>query len=202
LFGIKPERISVAYLATDLPSEALAKEGNRHGDYILYAAQAFPRRHLRETVQAFEKISKEFPNLKLVAIGPDKYRPPLSIHNNLIIRRDHVSDSELATLYAHAKVFVYVSDREAFGLPPLEALAYGVPSVLADKPVSRELFGDHAFYAATANATGIAVAITDALTNDAKRSAIRSAAPAILARFTWPRFTDRWLEIVKTIENC
>lgn len=208
LFGIKPERISVARLAADLPAEALAKEGaNHYGDYVLYVAQAFPRRHLRETVQAFEKISGQFPNLKLIAIGPDKYRPLLDIHNTRIIRKERVSGDELATLYAHAKVFVYVSDREAFGLPPLEALAYGVPSVLADKPVSHELFGDHAFYARPANggvntspsSDEIAAALTDALTNDVKRAAIRLAAPNILSHFTWPHFADRWLEIVRTL---
>ncbi len=195
LFSITPERIEVAHLAADAPREA---GENRYGRYVLYVAQAFPRRHLRETVQAFEQIAEKFPDLKLVAIGPDKYRPPLDIHNDRIVRRDHVSDQELATLYAHAKAFIYVSDREAFGLPPLEALSYSVPSVLADKPISREIFGDHAFFVTHPDSPdSIAAALTDALTNDAKRDAIRAAAPAILSRFIWPRFTDRFLGIIR-----
>ncbi len=198
LFGIKPERIPVAHLAADAPISATGNSQLTTDNYILYVAQAFPRRHLRETVRAFEKISGRFPDLKLIAIGPDKYQPPLRIMNDHIIRKDYVPDDELTALYAHAKAFVYVSDREAFGLPPLEALSYGVSSVLADKPISRELFGEHAFYVAHPDsADEIARAITDALTNDAKRTVIRSAAPTILARFTWPHFASQWLEIIR-----
>jgi glycosyltransferase involved in cell wall biosynthesis len=181
--------------------------GAKLSDYILYVAQAFPRRHLRETIQAFEKIAPQFPDLKLIAIGPDKYHPPLTIRNEpasptgrRVIRKDYVSDDELAILYAHAGAFVYVSNREAFGMPPLEALAYGIPSVLADKPISRELFGDSAFFVEHLDSSDeIARALTDALTNTEKRVAIYSAAPVILSRFTWPRFTSRWLDIIK---NC
>jgi hypothetical protein len=195
LFRISPERIEVAHLATDTPKQT---GNNCYGDYILYVAQAFPRRHLRETIHAFEKISNRFPNLKFIAIGPDKYNPSLEINNDRIIRKERVSESELANLYAHAKVFIYVSDREAFGLPPLEALSYGVPSVLADKPISHELFGNNAFFVAQPNSSdSIASAIVDALINEPKRHAIRTSAPEILAKFTWQNFTTRWLEIVR-----
>lgn len=204
LFGIKSERISVAHLAAGEPSFANVSEGqeNRYGEYVLYVAQAFPRRHLRETIEAFERIASDFQGLKLITIGPDKYRPPLDIQNARIIRKDYVSDEELATLYAHAKVLVYVSDREAFGLPPLEALSYGVPSVLADKPVSHELFDDNAFFVQrTDSSAEITTALTNALTNDTKRAAIRSATPGILSRFTWPHFADRWVSIIHDMMN-
>ena len=48
-----------------------------NGDYILYVGQAFPRRHLRETLLAFEKISPQYLDLKFIAIGNDKYNPPI-----------------------------------------------------------------------------------------------------------------------------
>lgn len=204
LFGVVPERIEIAHLAADAPSFVLNCVGtterqapNKYGQYILFVAQAFPRRHLRETIQAFEKISPKFPDMKLIAVGPDKYKPQLNIKNNHIIRKERVSDDELTCLYTNAKAFIYVSDREAFGLPPLEALSYGVPSVLADKPISRELFGDNAFFVANPNSSDdIANTIIDALTNNTKHAAIHSTTPAILARFTWQHFTDSWLAII------
>lgn len=198
LLRVHPERIFVNHLAAEHPKQFRNSEfGIRN--YILYVAQAFPRRHLRETIQAFETLASEYPALRLIAVGPDKYRPPLTIHNERIIRKERVSDEELAQLYAGATVLVYVSDREAFGLPPLEALTYGTPAILADKPVHRELFGDQAFYVTAPTTSAIASALRDALTDTARRERIRQNAPAILARFSWRAHTDRWLDMITAL---
>ena len=63
-----------------------------------------------------------------------------------VIHKDYVPAEELANYYQNAKGLIYVSDREAFGLPPMEALAYGTPSIVADSPLTHELFGDNAFF--------------------------------------------------------
>ncbi|MDO8658505.1 MAG: glycosyltransferase, partial [Candidatus Levybacteria bacterium] len=73
LFKIKPERIAVNYLGVDTSNTQTVNNGS---PYILYVGQAFPRRHLKETILAFEKITTDFPELKLIAIGPDKYEKP------------------------------------------------------------------------------------------------------------------------------
>ncbi len=54
------------------------------------------------------------------------------------------SDAELDIAYRQARVFVFLSDYEGFAMTPLEALAHGVPSVLLDTPVAREVYGDAA----------------------------------------------------------
>src|SRR3989344_575799 len=74
LFRIKPERIVVNYLGVDInekPSFTKASEDQQTKEnYLLFVGQAFPRRHLKETILALEKLSSGFPELKLVAIGP------------------------------------------------------------------------------------------------------------------------------------
>ena len=55
-----------------------------------------------------------------------------------------IPDGELAGLYAQASVFVFLSEYEGFGLTPLEALANGMPAVVLDTPVAREVCGDAA----------------------------------------------------------
>ena len=152
LFKIKPERISVNYLAVKAPESRITNQelSNQkldslfsiHDSFILYVGQAFPRRHLRETMLAFEKIAPHFPNLKLFAVGQDKYRPAIiellrqAINQRLggerIIHRNRVSEAELVNLYQHARLIVYLSDSEAFGLPPLEGLANGTIPVVVD----------------------------------------------------------------------
>ena len=196
LFGIRPGRIQVNELAVDPPQ---AVHGlTRTQPYLLYVGQAFERRHLRETLTAFAHIKPQFPGLEFVFVGPDKYTPPLTLDPS-VVRFERVSDRALAALYANASVLVYVSDMEAFGLPPLEALSYGVPAVVMDAPVNREIYGEYAFY--TQNAQGISVAISTALMDTAQRERIKQAAGAIVARYTWPAHTDRFLTIIHELSH-
>jgi len=220
LFRIKPERIVVNQLGVDRPSKASnfqlsAQKEIRNWaldieNYILYVGQAFPRRHLRETMLAFEKVAPRFPGLKLIAIGKDKYNPPLieelknKINHRLgyegIIYKDYVPEEELQKLYAGAKALVYVSSKEAFGLPPLEALAYGSVPVVADSAVTREIFGDRAFFVKDADSPdSIAQAIVEGLTNDQKREEIINSASEILKKYTWSVHTDRFIEIIRNL---
>jgi len=209
LYNIEPNRIAVNYPGIDF----LALINNQQltpDDYILYVGQAFPRRHLRETILAFKKIALEFPTLKLIAIGPDKYETPTisslvsqvnnRLHREAVIHKDYVKDKELADLYAGAKVLVYVSDREAFGLPPMEALSFGVPPVIDDNELGHELFGKYAFYAEGLDVRGIAKAIQQALTDSKKNLKIKNYGPTFIKKYSWKIFTDKFLENVKNIK--
>lgn len=209
LFKIKPERITVSHLGIDLNEIKNFKSKIENYPYILYVGQAFPRRHLKETILAFEKITPDFPDLKLIAIGPDKYETPTikslvlqvndKFHREAVIHKDYVKDGELAELYAGAKALVYVSDREAFGLPPMEALAFGVPPVIADNELSHELFGDYAFYVNNPNSEGIAQGIHQALTDSNKIQKIKTDGPEFVKKYNWENFTDKWLEILRSL---
>jgi len=204
LFKIKPERIVVNHLGADVPATQKTDNNNK---YILYAGQAFPRRHLKETILAFENIASIFPDLKLIAIGPDKYETPTisplvsqvngRLHREAVIHKDHVKDDELADLYAGAKALVYVSDREAFGLPPMEALSFGVPPVIADNELGHELFGEYAFYSKSGEVDDIAETIGQALTDNQKIDKIRSEGPEFVKKYNWKSFVDRFLKLIE-----
>jgi len=238
LFGIEPERIVVNQLGVDAPSVIpnsqfpipnkisnskfpIQKEiGNwilEIGNYVLYIGQAFPRRHLKETMLAFEQLVSEPKtyNLKpetlhLIAIGKDKYYPPVieklknEINHRLgydgIIHKEYVPEDELQELYAGAQALIYISSKEAFGLPPLEALARGTVSIVADSTVTREIFGNSAFFVNNPDSPdSIAAIFVEALTNQAKREEILKSASQILEKYTWERHLNRFLETIKTI---
>ncbi|HVZ10937.1 MAG TPA: glycosyltransferase [Candidatus Paceibacterota bacterium] len=208
LYRINPRRIIANPLGVDIEE---LKEGGTVLDYpyLLYVGQAFPRRHLRETILAFKEIGKEFSSFRLITIGPDKYETPtidyivktvnLTLGREAVSHRDYVPQEELAVLYRNAAALLYVSDREAFGLPPMEALALGVPPIIADNELGRELFEDNAFYATEASPSRIAAAMREALTDTAKVNRIKTEGPAHGARYSWLKFTERWLTIVKTL---
>ena len=58
----------------------------------------------------------------MIAVGVDN---PENLDFTDVEHYDHISEENLEELYKNARLFVYVSDTEAFGLPPLEALAWG-----------------------------------------------------------------------------
>ncbi len=213
LYKINLERIFVNYLGIDSPKltslqayQLTSLPAYQLTSYILYVGQMFPRRHAKEVLLAYEKIVSEYPNLDFIMIGPDKY--PMPIINKManeinkkngreaVIHKDHVSDEELAQLYEYAKVLVYVSDREAFGLPPMEELSHGLPPIIADNELGHELFKDHAIYTRGASPTDIYEAIRQTLTDSDKINQIKSTGPEFVKKYNWKDFTDKFLAIL------
>lgn len=205
LFDIEPDRIFVNQLGID-PYQPTIK--NEDGPFLLFVGQAFPRRHLKESVLAYEKIVSDFPGLKFIVVGPDKYDPPIKniirdINSRLgyeaVIWHSRVSQEELYYLYSEASAVVYISSREAFGLPPLEGLAQGSVPVVADNALSREIFGENAFFVSNPDSIDMtADALREAMTNSARREKIKEHASGIVSRYTWPAHTDRFIEMIKT----
>jgi len=183
--------------------------------YILYIGQTFPRRHAKETMLAFEQIASEFSDLHLVLIATDRYSPPQigrlrdEINGRLGFERiqwlPFASDTELARYYTHATAVVYVSSREAFGLPPLEAIALGSIPVVADTDISHELLGTAGFFVSgkdTYTPEAIAATLRDALTNTGHREYTKGQSSRIAQQFSRKNFTDRFLNIVRDVSHA
>ena len=102
-----------------------------------------------------------------------------------------MDDTRLATYYGRARAFAFLSEYEGFGLPPLEALAAGIPIIVLDTPVAREVYGDAATYVAAGNITSIADALVQAL------SARPTQSPAVLKRYSWARTADVTLDALE-----
>jgi glycosyltransferase involved in cell wall biosynthesis len=110
--------------------------------------------------------------------------------------REYITDEELAELYAEASAFAFLSDYEGFGFTPLEALAAGVPPVVLDTEVAREIYGPSAAYVATPQPDLIAAALERTLSDLAERQRILSAAPGVLARYSWRECAHRTLQVL------
>ena len=91
------------------------------------------------------------------------------------------------TLYARASAFAFLSEYEGFGFTPLEALAAGVPPVVLDTPVAREIYGDAAVRIPSPEPAAIAAALADVLTTRQRNPPCRAGRrPGVLARYSWP----------------
>ena len=159
---------------------------------VLYAGSLFNRRHLADMIQAFAQVSRQVPAARLVLVGDNRTTPrqdPRALARDCGIAdrvdwREYVKDEELGSLYQSARVFLFLSDYEGFGIPPMEAFAHGVPAVVLDTPVSREVYGDGAVRVAS-DPGAIAAATVRLLTDDAAHAAAVAAGRARLSVYTW-----------------
>jgi glycosyltransferase involved in cell wall biosynthesis len=111
----------------------------------------------------------------------------------------YVTDEQLASLYARARAFAFLSEYEGLGLTPLEGLAAGVPPVLSDTPVAREACGDAALYVPIGDTAAVAHAIERLLFDEQTRAASLAAAPAALARYDWARAARETLAVLTQV---
>ena len=120
--------------------------------YLLYVGNAYPHKNLERLVLVFKKLVQNGFDKQLVLVGKNDYfyqRLKKFIQNNKIkqvVVTDYVDDIDLEQLYQKAEVFIFPSLYEGFGLPPLEALGYGLPVISSNKSSLPEILEDKVMY--------------------------------------------------------
>jgi glycosyltransferase involved in cell wall biosynthesis len=176
---------------------------------VLFVGTLLNRRNLPELIAAFAKATNERPDARLVIVGANRTWPPQDLKQSAaaydvsakVEIRSYLPHEHLREHYSRASVFVFLSEYEGFGLTPLEALAAGVPIVVLDTPIAREVYGDAAEYVGVGDIDGTANAIQRFLES---RSAARqqlSRAPSVLARYSWDRAADDTLRHLERIRR-
>jgi glycosyltransferase involved in cell wall biosynthesis len=198
------ERLSVPADRIQVISPGVTRRpaGSTRDPLVLFAGTILNRRRLPATITAFAAATATRPESQLVIVGADRSYPSLDLAGlataagvaRRVHIRDYVPEPELDALYARASVFVFLSEYEGFGLTPLEALSAGVPIVVLDTPVAREIYGDAAWYVARdADVRGATQAIRTLMEDAASRARVLAAAPEILARYSWDRAAEETL---------
>jgi glycosyltransferase involved in cell wall biosynthesis len=199
--GVAESRLRVIPLAltrpcdTSRPSPVGPGDARRGDPVILFVGSIFNRRHLPELIAATARVAKSHPGVRLEIVGDNRTYPRLDLQHVVesagiaerTTIREYVSDATLADLYERAHAFVFLSDYEGFGLTPLEALASGVPILVGDTPVAREVYGAAARYVATRDVALIGAELESLLFDQNTRNGLLAAAPEILSRYSWER---------------
>ena len=108
-----------------------------------------------------------------------------------VVRLGWVSDDALPSLYRSAAVVLYLSRYEGYGLPPLEALACGVPAVVAPGLALDDLWAEYPFRAESLEPAPVLAACRAALRCD--RAEFAAEARLRLREASWERSATSWM---------
>ncbi|WP_435357027.1 glycosyltransferase family 4 protein [Emticicia sp. SJ17W-69] len=192
-FGVKPSAETLNEVRNKLHLEE---------DFFLFLGNVEPRKNVGNTVKAFVLFAKINPKVKLVITGL-KQSFVEDILNEIgeidylkrFVLAGFVEENVLLTLYAEAKVFLYPSLREGFGLPILEAMAFGTPVVTSNISAMPEVAGDAAFLVNPYSVEEIATAMQTAYENEALRKEKITLGYLRPSMFTWEKTAQKMLNI-------
>ena len=222
LFGIRGDRIEVIYNAIDERFlRGHASENDRQFlaerylvtyPFLLYAGRISPHKNLVRIIEAFSALKAEldkegkFPDLKLIIIGDE-----LSKHPDLrrtVIRSGVQNDVRfmgfvpievLRIFYDAAKIFVFPSLYEGFGLPPLEAMAHGTPVVTSNTSSLPEVVGNAAVLVNPENVFEISRALQRVLVDQALRDKLKARGDEQAQKFSWNLAAEQILRVYEEV---
>jgi glycosyltransferase involved in cell wall biosynthesis len=210
-YRVAREKIRVIYLGVgeeflaSPPSESLEAVRSRYtipGDYLLFLGGADPRKNLERLLEAFSILLKNVPALTLVATGGMGRRAGemfdrisrLGIGKNVLIT-GHVPAPDLRSLYRGARLFVYPSLYEGFGMPVLEAMASGVPVVTSNTASVPEVAGDAACLVDPCDIAALAEAMRRVLMDEDFAARLRARGLERVKAFSWEKTARETLSV-------
>jgi len=206
VFGVPAHKIVVTPLAADpqfyprpaAEVNALRQQYGLPDDYLLYVGSNKPHKNLARLVQAYLQLPNDAPQLVIGGHWDARYPEARQRagENPRIKFVGPLPDAHLPALYSGARLFVFPSEYEGFGLPVLEALACGAPVVCSNTSSLPEVAGDAAL---TCDPTQVA-AIQTALNTALNRSALTEARQQALARaaqFSWGRVAEQTAQVYR-----
>jgi glycosyltransferase involved in cell wall biosynthesis len=209
LTRIDPQRIHVVPLATSLPlghpdPEAALKRLKVPRPYVLFAGTLEPRKNLVRLVRAYRRVALRMPH-GLVVAGPLGWRSH-RLHRELavpgpgrVMLTGRVAPSDLDALYRGADAFCYPSLYEGFGLPVLEAMARGVPTLTSTTSSLPEVAGDAAVLVDPRSVRALAEALEGILTDREEAKRLGTMARDRAAGYTWDRTARMTLNVYEAI---
>jgi glycosyltransferase involved in cell wall biosynthesis len=208
IFRIRPSRIDVIYNAiderflhghaTDVDRKLLVERYQINYPFLLYAGRISPHKNLVRIIEAFSALRAElekdgkYPDLKLIIIGDELSKNP-DLRRTVIrggVQNDvrflgFVPIEVLRIFYDAAKIFVFPSLYEGFGLPPLEAMAHGTPVLASNTSSLPEVVGNAAVLVNPENVFEIMRAMHRVLCDQGLRERMKRRCYEQAKKFSW-----------------
>lgn len=187
----------------ELNVELMKRVKLKAGSYLLYVGALQPRKNLVRLIRAFEIAKRHHSEMRLVLAGEPAWLSESIIEareqspfKNDIILTGRVSFEELRALYQGARLFVFPSLYEGFGIPVLEAFASGLPVLTADNSSLREVGGDAALYCDAGSEPDIAEKLEQLWQDAALRETLIEKGRERLQQFSWDKCAQATIEYI------
>ncbi len=186
-FRVPESRIAVIYNGIDEKFSYVP--GCKTEGYILFVGRLSPTKNPERLLKAYELLIKKYGvDAGLRITGKRQYFRKIPIGENIfnrIVFLENVSDGQLTDLYRKAALLVQPSLYEGFGLPPLEAMACGCPTVVSGAGGMREIYGDASLYVDPLDIESIAEGMYEVLTDEEKRKDLIKRGLSRSGQFGW-----------------
>ncbi|MFC3441342.1 glycosyltransferase family 4 protein [Sphingobium rhizovicinum] len=214
--SLSPDRVTAVPLAAGpdfrpRDAAALAPALDRYGlapqGYALCVSTVEPRKRIVELLRAWEvlpaTVRSRWPLTVTGGAGwlSDSIRDLMDkgARQGWVRYLGFVPEQDLPLLYAGAALFIYPSVYEGFGLPPVEAMASGVPTVVADASCLPEVTGGAAMLVRPEDIDGFALRLEQALTDGDWRAGARERGLAVAGGYDWDRCARETVDVYRRL---
>lgn len=206
---ISPTKVTVTLEGADKTTrQAKPVSALINQSFLLYVGRAEPYKNNRGLIKAHQQLLANYPDLQLVIAGKVGKNDTLRQADRAWVAQQHykqvhflgfVSDEELAWLYKECQAYVFPSFMEGFGLPGLEAMAYGAPVVSSNATCLPEIYKNGAHYFDPHNIASMVQAIRDVIDNPTLKQTLITNGHKVHGLYSWKRMAEQTLAVYQQI---
>ena len=199
---VPQDKIDVVYLSQSIIDNDVLLTDRLPDNFILFVGNRGAYKNFKFFAETTTPILKKDAELYIVCAGGGKLlEKEIEMLRHLgiadkVIQKDY-KDSELASFYKAAKVFVFPSAYEGFGIPTLEAMKCGCPVILANSSCLPEVGGDAALYFESNDKDSLADAIDTILNDERVRKELIQKGLKQVNEFSWEKTAEGYFNVIK-----
>ncbi len=217
-FELPPQVIDTYYNAYSshfnvLPSDnqqltSIQQKYKLHDDFLLIFFNEDPRKNFTKAVKAYINLREQGTDINLCILNSDigRVKHIFRTQDGLdfwddVICIDYIDNKELVYYYNLAKIFIFISTRESFGIPVLEAMACGTPVITSNTSSLPEVAGNAALQVNPEDVDEVADAISLLINDSGTYHKMATDGLEHVKKFTWVNTAGKWLQAYKAIAH-
>lgn len=203
-FSVEQNKIKAIYEAPFTKKNQLEEPQYKlsvSNPFVFYVGSAYPHKNLKNLIKAWNKFKAKYKtDHQLILAGEETYfynqlKQTKAFQQESIDHIGSISDQKLNQFYSQAELFVYPSEYEGFGLPPLEALQNNTPVLTSRKASLPEVLQEASFYSDVQDTDKLAENIYQALMKNKKRNKKITKGNLLLDNYSWVKTAKQTLKV-------
>ncbi|MCB4757457.1 MAG: glycosyltransferase family 4 protein [Elusimicrobia bacterium] len=186
--------------APEIQIQTVLNKFNLKKGYLLYVGNLRASKNTTGLIEAYLSLRKTNPEIpQLVLVGKNSLKNFKDNFPPGILHLGEVNHEDLPSIYSGASIFIFPSLYEGFGLPPLEAMACGVPVIVSNRASMPEVCAQAAFFVNPESLESIREGMTTLLNNPNMRKELVQKGFKNINRFSWESFTQKSWAVYENI---